>query len=253
MRIKRLTAVAVIALAALAAGATGGAAAADPANVTVSASNGTEYIGATPPEAPDPPQINVIQDDGSPISEANITISAPGNVTGTFNFTSEVQYEVDTAGTYDVSVDGTSVGSETVSRDEHYVETATLNLSGASNVTVTLNRSDGLSDPRYGWTSPTADKEAVYLNYNTSTSYVGDTDISSDPQYLTVDLYDDTYVNGTYYFNDRIETIVVDGETVYETTDDDPLGGGAGGSSSNQTMILVSLGLLAAGLLFARD
>lgn len=249
----RIGLIAVVATIALVAVSSGGAAAVDPANAEANrlenVSNST--TGVNPPDIPLHGLISVRSTNENPVDSANISVIGPSTATIEATFPDEVLYNISEAGSYDVIVKGTpiktiEIGSTDISPVAHQFNSS--KLSTADNLNVTLNTSKDPSTT-YGWAADdslriTADTYPAFADIPVDTTTSPTTvDLTETSRWSTVNSSLPTG-NTTWYLGSHIQSISVDGETVYGSGDD-PLGGGGGDGSTDQTTLLI-VGLIAA-------
>lgn len=177
----------------------------------------------------------------------------------------EIGSDIGSSADYTLVYDGTTLGTTTIERVDPMVTTVDIDSNTTElrdkTVNLTFDESE-LSDD----SALVSDTVMIQVHNSTSNSEITFADLTrssnettnrSIPQddlapYWSDDLNNSAAEDLTLIIpQSGIESVEIGSESVYQQQDG-PLGGG-GGSSGNQTLILVALAALAAGLVFIRD
>lgn len=194
----------------------------------VDVSNGTDTTADVSLPVDERPMITVANVSGGNIADNAISVEGPGQPAKS-SIPSQVDIEVDQAGTYDIIYNGQLIGSRSVEMKTVEVESITLNnsaLSTANSVNITYSPEEY---DKFAEKTPTGLKYTVSTQYNVIFGDAVDnkTDLTDNQNWgiITSSISGNTT---TIYTSDSVETVEIDGETVYSES---VLGGGGDGES----------------------
>lgn len=261
----RLAVVAVLAVAALAVGATGGVAADKPGPSNIRTTDAVDPDDAVWTSYDRNATITVYGYSLTDWNPAAVSVSGPGWVR-IENSTNQVTYSVSpevigVSETVEVLYNGSPIDTVTVEIDSWHtkgIEIDASKLAGAKHVNISipankttyhgLSAEPGVNNTgrtlSVGLSAADADARPIFKTVSNNSTTVDLTTINKSDDFLRdwPKLVGDLPLNGqvTLVTSDAVESVTIDGETVYNGSSDAPLGGGgSGGGGVPLIMILI--------------